>query len=88
MKTFKDFALQIDEAVSISRRSEDHYEWTHGHRPKGKGSWAFSTVHPAQHDVKKHDMHIVHNSTYVDAKKSAKTHYKKQGHNGEIHVLT
>ena len=88
MKTFKDFASQIEEAVTVSNDSVDHYQWTHGKKPSGKGSWAFSTVHPGQHDVRKHDTHFVHHSSYTDAKKSAIAHYKKQGHNGQIHILT
>lgn len=74
--------------VKVSSNSAQHYEWVHGKKPSGNGSWAFSTVHPAQHDVRKHDMHVVHSSTYIDAKKKAVAHYKTQGHSGEIHVLT
>lgn len=74
--------------VTVSSSSADHYEYVHGRRPTGKGSWIFSTEHPIRHDMKKHDAHVVHNASYVDAKKQAIAHYKKQGHSGEIHVLT
>ena len=88
MKTYKEFVSDMNESVKVSKSSEEYYSNTHGHKPKGTGSWAFSTVHPQQHDTRKHDTHIVHTSTYADAKKKAIAHYKEKGHTGEIHTLT
>lgn len=88
MKTFKDFSSLINEAITVSKSSEDHYEWVHGHKPKGGGSWAFSTVHPKKHDAKKHDTTFVQANSYTDAKKKAIAQYKEKGHTGEIHTLS
>lgn len=78
---------QMDEAVSSS--SKDNYEWTHGNKPKGHGSWYFSTVHPRQHDMQKHkDQTVNVTGTFGDAAKKAQAHFKEKGHKGEIHVLT
>lgn len=65
--------------VHINTRS---FEFAHGKKPRGVGSWAFGT-HPRQ-DI---DKLFWHNGPYSDAVKAAKEHAKKHGH-GEMHVMS
>jgi hypothetical protein len=70
--------MQITE-VHISTR---HFEFAHGKKPRGTGSWAFGT-HPNQPV----DKLFWHNGPYGEAAKAAKEHAKKNGH-GEMHVMS
>lgn len=79
--------VNLDEAVSSDSKSR--YEYTNGKKPSGTGHWMFSTVHPREHDVKKHkDQTVSVHGTFSDASKKAAAHFKEKGHKGEIHVLS
>lgn len=77
---------QLDEAVSSD--SKNRYEFSNGKKPSGRGNWMFSTVHPREHDFKKHgDQTVSVQGTFGDAAKKAASHFKEKGHKGDIHVL-
>jgi hypothetical protein len=59
------------------------YQWTHGKRPSGEGSWFF-VAHKGgvdfKNDVEGEDYISVHGMRYADAKKAALDWAKKKGH--------
>jgi hypothetical protein len=59
------------------------YQWTHGKRPSGEGSWFF-VAHKGgvdfKNDVEGEDYISVHGKRYADAKKTALDWAKKKGH--------
>ena len=71
---------KMNEAVEVDQK---HYEFAHGKKPSGNGSWIF-TKHKSGVDWSKHkdgEDHIqIHNKNYGDAKKDAVKWANSKGH--------
>lgn len=70
---FEGRRVALGEAVEVDTSV---YEYSHGRKPKGFGSWAFSFD---KKDVSHDKMFWAHQMTYGDALKEAKKEAKKRG---------
>jgi hypothetical protein len=53
--------------MSIRVEGKDNYEWTHGHKPKGRGSWGFKIANEEK----------FFNGTFSEAQTKAKAYARK-----------
>lgn len=62
--------------ITFDKESELEYEFAHGHKPKGEGSWAFEARYSDGFGAYTFETCTMPGFKYAAAKKAAKAHFK------------